>query len=394
MQNLAAQNKDLANYQAIAKILIAFDFKQLVDNFNDVPYTQAFNPKILTPAYDKGIDIYHDLGKQLDAAIALIQANPNATIPKADVFQFGGNNKMTGWMKFANTLKLELAVMVSTNVSASDPLVADLATTASVGYLDADAAVQPGYVQSNSGSGVSQENPYYGTYGNDVTGNGTFGFVYYRANAYAVKFYQDNSDPRASAFYAPTSAGGVIQGNVFGDILHNQQNPNTSSQGPGILQSASQPAVVMSLFISDFLQAEAIQNNLIPAASTAFANAQAAYEAGITASFVEVGLTAAQAATYYGQPLNNVNWASSPNKEQAIITQKWAAENGWFNLEAYNDYRRTGIPALPTSVDPSAIGTNLPTRILYPASELSTNAGQLGKEGTINPLTSKIFWAK
>src|SRR5476649_953403 len=42
-----------ANYQAIAMIMKAFDFQQLVDQFGDVPYSQAFQPsKILFPAYD------------------------------------------------------------------------------------------------------------------------------------------------------------------------------------------------------------------------------------------------------------------------------------------------------------------------------------------------------
>ena len=390
LQTLTSGNAATANYQAIAMIMKAFDFQQLVDNYNDVPYTQAFNTKNLTPAYDKGADIYHDLGKQLDAAIALITANPNATVPTSDVI-FGGD--MTQWQQFANTIKLRLAIRVYTKTP-SDPLVTDLKTTASIGYLTADAAVNPGYVQSNSGAGVSQENPFYGYYGYDVNGNATFGNNYYRANAYGVKFYANNNDPRNGAFYAPTSAGGVIAGNIFGDILNNKQNPATSAIGTGLLAGPSQNAVLISTAESDFLQAEALQSSLIPVGGKTFASAQAAYEAGITASFEELGLTDAQAATYYGQALANVGWGSSSNKLTAILTQKWAALNGWFNLEAYNEYRRTGVPVLASSVDPSAIGHNLPTRILYPTSELSTNSGNLGKEGTINPLTSKIFWAK
>jgi hypothetical protein len=387
-----ASTPALANYKAIAMIMKAYDFEQLVDNFNDVPYSQAFDPKNVTPAYDKGADVYHDLGKQLDAAIALITANPNATVPPTDVM-LGGN--MTAWQQFANTIKLRLAIRVYLKTP-GDPLVTDLSTTKAIGYITADVTANPGYSQSNAGNGLSQESPFYGTYGFDVTGNGTFGNVYYRANAYAVKFYQNTNDPRDSAFYTKTSGGGIIQGNVFGDILNNQQNPNTSAIGPGLLVSATQPAVLFSLSEADFLQAEAIQSALIPVANTTFASAQAAYEGGITASFVSLGLTSAQAATYYGQSLNLVGWAATAtsNKEQAIITQKWAALNGLFNLEAYNEYRRTGFPALPSTVDPSAIGHNLPTRILYPTSELSTNAANLGKEGTINPLTSKIFWAK
>jgi len=118
------------------------------------------------------------------------------------------------------------------------------------------------------------------------------------------------------------------------------------------------------------------------------------YEAGITASFEDLGLTAAQATTYYSQGLANVGWATSADKEQAIITQKWIALNGYFNFEGYNEYRRTGFPALPSSLDPAAISPTLPTRIPYPQSELTTNAGNLSKEGTLNYFSSKIFWAQ
>jgi hypothetical protein len=389
LQGLSTGSEN-ANYAAIAIIMKAFNFEQLVDNYNDVPYTQAFDPKNVTPAFDKGVDIYHDLGKQLDNAIKLIQDNPNATVPTTDVM-FNGD--MGQWAQFANTLKLRLAVMVYKKLGKTDPLVADLASTASVGYLSADAAINPGYTQALSGSGTSQESPFYGSYGFDVNGNATGNNNYYRANATAVNFYNDNNDPRASRFYAPITGGG-IQGNVFGDILHNNANPKTSAIGPGLLKGADQGAVLISASESDFLQAEAINQSLIPASSTKFASDQEAYQQGITDSFTDLGLTAAQATTYYSQNADNVGWGPSPNKLTAILTQKWAAMNGWFNLVAYNDYRRTGIPNLPSSVDPTAIGTNLPTRILYPTSELSTNTANVGKEGTINPLTSKIFWAQ
>ena len=388
LQSLSAQTAGDANFEAIAIILKAYDFEQLVDNFNDVPYSQAFNPKILTPVYDKGEDIYHDLGKQLDAAIALIAKNPNATSPATSDVIFQGN--MTNWEKFANTLKLRLAIRVSTKLGASDPLVTDLASTSSVGYLDGttQATANPGYTQSLSGSGASQESPFYGDYGFDVNGNPEGNNVYYRANAYGVNFYSSNNDPRLAEFYLPTSSGSVYRGNIFGDILNNQSNPTTSAIGPGILVSANQNAGMFSGAESLFLQAEAALNGYITG------DPQALFEAGITASFESLGLTDAQASTYYSQPTINISYATSPNKQEAIIVQKWAALNGLYNLEAYNEYRRTGFPVLPTSVDPSAIAQTLPSRILYPTSELTTNDINLAKEGTINQFTSKIFWAK
>ena len=396
LQNLTAADATLGNFEAIAMILKAYDFEQLVDNYNDVPYSQAFNATIVAPAYDKGSVIYEALGKQLDAAIALINktaSNSLAISPGSADAAFAGD--MTGWKKFANSLKLRLALRVYTKTP-TDPLVTDLSSTASEGYLDGttQAAVNPGYIQANSGAGISQESPFYGDYGFDVNNNPTSNNVYYRANQYAVSYYLDNNDPRAAACYSPTAATGAIQGNVFGDTRTTLQNPNTSAVGPGLLQSATQNAVIFSGAESLFLQAEALQDGLGITAGASFATAQAAYEAGITASFVSLGLTAAQATAYYSQTSANVGWASSSNKEQAIITQKWAALNGWSNLEAYNEYRRTGYPALPSSIDPAAVGNTLPSRIFYPTTELTSNTANVAKEGTLNQFTSKIFWAK
>jgi hypothetical protein len=439
LQTVSAASSSFAYFQAIAMIMKAYDFEQLVDNYNDVPYSQAFKPSsILFPAYDKASDIYHDLGKQLDAAIALINKNTAASNPGSSDIVFGGN--MTSWKKFANSLKLRLAIHVSSApapLGASDPLVTDLASTAGEGYLDGstEATANPGYIKALASSGATQQNPFWDTYGLDVNGNPPFNAVYWRANDFSVKFLQNTNDPRVYGFYAPTTGTWpaiVIRGNVFGDVSPNDQaNPNTSGIGPGLLKSPSQNTVLFSGAESLFLQAEALLNGFITSASTTpYTTPQQLYEAGITASFVDAQaggtytpvpadntgapITAGQtpqtpdfvytpptaaasqalAVTYYSQNINNVGWAASPNKQQAIITQKWVALNGYFNLEAYNEYRRTGIPALPSSIDPAAISQTLPTRIFYPISELTSNQANLAKEPAVNPFTSKIFFAK
>jgi len=385
LQVLASKDPTQANYQAIAMVMKAYGFEYLVDQYNDVPYSQAFQPStIVFPAYDKGVDIYHDLGKQLDAAIALM-GKAGAVVPGSDDIVYHGD--MAAWAAFANTLKLKLAIRVSSK-TAGDELVTDIASTAGAGYIDGaanpEAVVNPGY--SNQ---TGKQNPFYAIYGFDPTGNPVFGNVYYRANTFSVKMLNDNNDPRVSQLYQPLG-NGTVGSNAFGDPGV-QSNPFTSSIGPGLLQSAGQGTPLMSAAESLFLQAEAANRSL---GGFSPANAQALYEAGITASFEDLGLTAAQATTYYSQGLANVGWATSADKEQAIITQKWIALNGYFNFEGYNEYRRTGFPALPSSLDPAAISPTLPTRIPYPQSELTTNAGNLSKEGTLNYFSSKIFWAQ
>jgi hypothetical protein len=391
LYNTSVADPSLAKFQAIAMIMKAYGFEALVDNFNNVPYTQAFQPTVhLFPVYDKGIDIYHDLGKQLDAAIALINKSGDAKDPgSADVI-FGGD--MDAWKKFANTIKLRLAVRVSTKFPA-DPLIAGLAATAGEGYLDetVQAVVNPGYQNV-----LGKQSPFYAAYGLDVNENPTSGNSFYVANAYSVDLLKNFNDPRVARFYAltlpagasPTDTPTVIRGNVFGDTKNTLPNSNTSLIGKGILKSSEQDAVLISSSEALFLQAEAAQKGLIPG------NAQALYEKAITASFEAVDLTAAEAATYYSQAKANVGWASSSNKLQAIVTQKWISLNGLNPLEAYNEYRRTGYPNLPSSIDPAAVSPTLPNRIFYPLSEVTSNPDNVDKEGEIDPFTSKIFWAQ
>jgi hypothetical protein len=408
-----------ANFEAIAMIMKAYDFELLVDNYNNVPYSQAFQPStILFPAYDKGADIYHDLGKQLDAAIDLINKNPTAASPGGADIVFAGN--MTSWKKFANSIKLRLAIHVSTNTP-GDPLVTDLASTAGEGYLDENlsATSNPGYVDALASSGVTQQNPFWALYGLDTHGNPAIFNPQYRANSFAVGIMSANNDPRLSQFYAPITGNGntvLIQGNIFGNTTSTLlPNTQTSAFGPGILQSPTQDAILFSGAESLFLQAEAALNGYITG------NPQTLYQRGIIASFEQVqaggtytaapgagtpqtpgfnytaptkAVSDAAAVTYYSQNKRDVSWTASPNKQEAIIFQKWLALNGLFPLEAYDEYWRTGFPSLPPSVDPAAISTTLPKRVFYPVTEFTSNTTNVEKEGTIDIFTSKIFWFK
>ena len=417
LQISAAADPSQANFQAIAMIMKAYDFEQLVDQFGDVPYTQAFHPStILFPAYDNQQAIYNDLVKQLDGAISLINGHTTAANPgKADVV-FGGN--MTGWKKFANTLKLRMAIRQSN--LATNAAKDDLAATAGEGYLDEtmDAEVNPGY--SNSlGFGVSQQNPFWANYGDDTNGNPTGANVFVRGGTFYINTLNNFNDPRVNMINFTTSGSGgtAVGGNVLGDTKTTKANPLTSAIGPGLLISPSQNAYLMSSAEALFLTSEALIDGYSITAGTS-KTAQSAYEAGITASFVAMkagsvttfdpasttwstvyasaATSTALAAAYYGQSIQNVGWAASANKQEAIIYQKWIALTGHASLEAYMEYQRTKFPVLPDpiSIDPGAVSTFPPIRQYYPLSELTSNGPNLAKEGTINIFTTKIFWEK
>lgn len=375
------------NFVAIGKIMTAFDYQQLVDNYNNVPYTETFNGiSKLTPKYDKGSDIYDDLVKQLDAAIVLIQgASATAVNPGSSDIMYGGN--MQSWLQFANTLKLRIALRQSNLPAKTAALKTAVAATSTLGYIGASnpATVNPGY--SNSDANGGQQSPLYISYGITASGSSQDYRVRYMANTYGVDFYTNNNDPRLLQVYAKNS-NGVIFSLPFGVTI----SGTASRLGKGVLKGPTMNATIMSAAEALFVQSEGALRGLIPGSAQTF------YNAGIAASFADdlVDNAAAAAATYAAQPATAYPLGGSFEQQlKAIIVQKWAALNPYGGFEAFNELRRTGYPDdIKTSVYPGANAPNQVTRIYYPAIEYQTNASNVAAEGTINIFTSKIFWAK
>ncbi|MFD2570718.1 SusD/RagB family nutrient-binding outer membrane lipoprotein [Spirosoma soli] len=385
--------------QGIAKIMKAYHFQILVDTYGNIPYTEALNGlTTASPKYDDQVAIYEDLFKQVDAALALFdQADAKSaqgeTVldPGANDIVFGGDvdlhERLVLWREFANTLKLRMLLRQSEKPERQAFVQAQLAilNASDYGYLGqgANAAVNPGYTNS-----ANRQNPFYGNFGETVTGTPTELNNQYRGNKYAIDFYQQTNDPRLARFYAPVGGTGTNFNATYFGTIDPQVNSAVSAIGPALVDSPDQDAVILSSHESLFLQAEAAQRGWIPG------NAKTLYQQAITESFLNTGLTAAQAATYYAQPVNNVSYDASANKLEAIITQKWASLNGFTPFEAWADYRRLGYPNVPISQDPSTTVRQIPVRLLYPTSEFNYNATNANAQGTVSQFTTKIFWVK
>lgn len=423
-----------ANYTAIAKIMTVFDYEALVDNYNNVPYTQATKgTSNLAPVYDNGSAIYDDLLVQLDAAIKLIQGGTSAVMPGSGDIMYKGN--MGNWMKFANTLKLRIALRQSNLTAKTTALKASVAATQSLGYIDATnpGSVNPGYFNSDANGG--QQSPINIAYGVNAAGASSGNNAPYQASAYGAHFYGKNNDPRliqiysASTSFSTTPVSKLVTSSLLNASVDSlagkpyygivstplgsfsppsaiigtgtRANLSVSKYGPGVLKTFAQNANVLSAAESLFLQAEGAARGYISGDAATF------YKAGITASFVDdlVGGTPASpnasaatnaAADYYGQAKIAYPTAGSLETQvQAIVFQKWAALNLYGAFEAFNELRRTGYPDdIPTSIYPGANAPNQVTRIPYPIIEYNTNANSVAAQGTINVFTSKIFWAK
>ena len=110
----------------VARILKAYTVATLVDNFGDVPYTQATlgNDNVI-PKVDGGASIYASLQILLDSAIVDF-AKPNAaTFVGNDLF-YGG--KKANWLTLAKTLKLKLYMQTRLVDASATAKIQDLIT--------------------------------------------------------------------------------------------------------------------------------------------------------------------------------------------------------------------------------------------------------------------------
>lgn len=98
------------NINAIARIMKVFIFHRLTDLWGDIPYFdagQAYYKGIYAARYDKQEDIYNDFFQELDLATNTLSADKD--VITGDLF-FDGD--IIQWQKFANSLRLRLALRV------------------------------------------------------------------------------------------------------------------------------------------------------------------------------------------------------------------------------------------------------------------------------------------
>lgn len=99
---------------AWAEILKVSFMHRLTDTYGPIPYTKI-NSSSLAVAYDSQEDVYKAMFTDLDNAIKVltsyVQANPEATPMTNYDNVYNGN--FTKWVKYANSLKLRMAIRIS-----------------------------------------------------------------------------------------------------------------------------------------------------------------------------------------------------------------------------------------------------------------------------------------
>lgn len=409
-EDFAAEN-DFELENAMMKVWRVWAYHRMTDYWGPIPYSQFGNRERSVP-YDAQDEIYADFFTTLDEAIPVLQSNAGGTsFLGANDLVYGGN--VDQWLKFANTLRLRLAM----RVKYVDP---------QLSRTEAEKAASVGeFIEGNEDNAIIEtdadfRNPY-----NTITQWGEF-----RMSADMESILKGYEDPRIQYFAAPAAEpdptddpAGIsfpYEGMRNGQSQVAKQGTNfnaiASDMAPAYTEAgaAGPNYVVMNAAESYFLRAEGALEGWNMGGGTA----QSFYEDGIVISHEEYGLD--------GNNLAGNPYVSSPNtpdsyngtdpapsevpvaynaggsiEEQLeqIITQKWISlyPN---SQEAWAEKRRTGYPSFYDRLntdDPAIPVTTVPRRVPFVDGEFTTNAEAVNAAvdnllGGPDNGTTKLWW--
>lgn len=333
-----------ANQIAVARILKAYYFWVLTDQYGDIPYFSALKGTGANK-YDKQEDIYKDLIKELREAATQFDGGLAA---KGDVMYNGDISK---WKKFANSLRLLVALRMSKAAPALAQTEVASAASAAGGLFTSNADNA-----KITYSGGAYKNPWFALY----DGRSDFAMSNVIDN-----FLTNTGDPRLQVFgsndvgfpYGLTRAQAVAFDNSVGGAYAKILKPN--------LRTETSPITILNYAVVLLAQAEARQRGWITSGPTVLE----LYTAGIQASWAEWGVTG-DIAAYLAKP----EVALTPGTElQKIAIQRWLATypNG---LQAWFEWRRTGFPVLTPTPNATNSSKAIPRRYVYGTNEYGLNA--------------------
>ena len=342
-----SENGSNANQIATARILKAWWFLRVTDQWGDIPYFQALKKNGQIP-YDKQQDIYADLFKELKEAIA--QFDGGAPV-KGDILLDGNIN---AWKRFANSIRMIMALRLSSVDAAKGKTEFLAAMSASGGYLTSNAddimLVYPG------GNYSSVFYTYY-----NITQRSD-----YAISKTVTDFMNPNGDSRIDAW--GSSNVGFQYGLERNDaIAFASAHPDWARIMNPSIGTPDQPMPIITSSQITLARAEAAQRGWTAE------NAANLYRTGIELNWRQWDVYDATAFNDY--MLMPAVALTAGTELQKIITQRWLAAfpDG---LEAWNIVRSTGFPVLtpaPGVVPPAGTSRIIPIRMGISQSHFDLN---------------------
>ncbi|MGO1245312.1 MAG: RagB/SusD family nutrient uptake outer membrane protein [Sphingobacterium sp.] len=376
---------------------------RVTDIYGPIPYSIVGKNTDTNIPYDSQEAVYTAMFAELDEATELLEAYINGSgvtempsnLDEIDLIYSGSSDqeRFTKWLKFANSLRLRLAMrIVKVNPTlareqgekalASNQLISENTDNATVridresGFYNVLEFISNNWGDININASLESylsgyQDPRIGKYLDKATGDKVTGYKGIRTGAF-----------------------GVVKGTYASYSTINFKDGSS----PSFTQSTA-PILLTAAEVS-FLKAEAALRSWSNAGGTA----KSLYESGIQLSFSQWGAQGAESyfanssntPAAYVDPNNSKNnapkpssitikWNESASDEQKlerIITQKWLAvfPDG---QEAWSEFRRTGYPKLfPVAQNNSGglIDTEIQIRrIPFSQNEYNTNNGEVQK---------------
>jgi hypothetical protein len=412
VEDFSAEN-DLPVENALAKVWKVQVYHRITDYWGPIIYSHFGNGQNSVP-YDTQESIYRDFFETLDEAITVLKANTGASaFPSHDQLYEGSAAK---WLKFANSLRLRLAIRCKY-------------VDANLAKEQAEKAVADGVMLANEDNAMLQptinsRNPYW-----TITDWGEF-----RMSATMESVLKGFDDPRMPEYFSPVVGvdldedgtitdeerdpdgdgslyEGLRNGHAKVDIvatlnrIHSDMGVQFLNQGRGG-SAAGAPIRVMSAAEVYFLRAEGALENWAMGGT-----AEELYNKGIETSLKErTAASDAEIAAYIAStntpiPTDDVwntpassditvafdDGGSKERQLEQIITQKWIAlyPDG---VEAWTEVRRTGYPKLfprLNSENSDVPKDQLMRRLVFVEGEYSNNTAAVNEALQLPELTSR-----
>ncbi len=434
-----AEQANFRRHLGIARVIKAYVLMTLVDNFNDVPLSEALDPGNFAPKTDPAAQVYAQAAENLRLAKLDFAATSLGT--PQDMF-YGGN--YANWIRLANSLELKLNL----NRKLVDPAGAATAINA---LITANNFIQPGQeFVFRYGTNLTDPDARHPRFGGQYQpgGGGDYQSTWYMWNLLEAKpfddpraryyFYRQQTvnptnpqDIRCVGEFAPghyvaggfpfclpgtrgywgrdhlngegippdglkrTAWGVYPAGGRFDDNSAAPVAPTAGAGGAGI-QPIMLPAYV------DFMLAEAVLtitgvNSAVDAKTlllngiTKSINYVRAFSvstsqgAVITTFQPDAAFTTART-SYLNFVSNEFDNAPAASRMRIIGREYWLALFGNGN-ESYNLYRRTGQPS---GMQPALLlnAGDFPRSFFYPNNVVSTNSNIVQKASQ----RLRVFW--
>jgi len=379
------------NYVALGHFFRALYFSRLTRTLGDIPYTNALKggeKSNFKPTYDRQEDVYAGLLQELETANEML--DPSNGDITGDVIYDGDIRK---WRKLVNSLRLRLLMSLSQRAGDSS---IDI-----VGQFQ-KIVNNPGRYPIMESIGDNGQLQFHDREGNKYPLFRLLGLrtSYFFAGSF-VNMLKEREDPRLFAFAAPDRQS-VDEGDPeteFGSYsgldagVAPGENVQTVSTGLGSRidsryydDPVNEPSVLLGYWEVAFILAEASERGWIPGDPAPH------YQNGIKASMRFYDVSEGTIEDYLQHP--KVTYDESKGIEM-ISNQKHISffmNSGW---QPFFNQRRTGVPTF--RVGPATRnGGKVPTRWMYPQSELENNRKNMEAaierqygDGTING----IMWS-